>query len=144
MFFLYPSSTRGCKIQRFFESHGGKILGVFDFHEGEILWLKKFYGCKKKIRRSRRPKNFGLFFVQNQDFSGENYFFDLSGSEIFDIYKSGGCKFQRKLKSHWRKIWRLFFFELCLAGFKKKQTRRLIKKSKIWIFLRFFLKYCFY
>ena len=60
-----------------------------------------------------------FFLVQNQDFSG-NFFYDLSGSEIFDIsefhgckiwsiFKSGGCKFQRNLKSHGCKIQRFFF-----------------------------------
>ena len=66
-------------------------MGVFDFNGGKILGLKKSYGCKKKIG----AENFGLFLVHNQDFSGENYFFDLSGSEIFDVYKSGGCRFQK-------------------------------------------------
>ena len=48
----------------------------------------------KNWRPRRRPKNFGLFLVQNQDFSGGNYFFDLLGSEIFDIYKSAGVSFR--------------------------------------------------
>ena len=58
-----PSSTRGCKIQRFFESHGGKILGVFDFHGGKIFELKKSCGCKKKIGPRRRPEIFGFFLI---------------------------------------------------------------------------------
>ena len=49
---------------------------------------------KKNGGQEGGQKMFGLFLVQNQDFSGEKYFFDLSGSEIFDIYKSGGCKFR--------------------------------------------------
>ena len=92
-------------FQRFFESHGGKILG-----------FKKSYGCKKKFR----PKIFGLFFGAKSRFSGKYFFFDLSGSEFFDIsefhgckiwsiFKSGGCKFQRNLKSHGCKIQRFFF-----------------------------------
>ena len=91
-------------FQRFFESHGGKFQRVFDFHGGKILGLKKSYGCKKKIRPPKAAENFWPFFlVQNQDFSGKFFiFFDLSGSEIFDIsefhgrkiwsiFKSGGC-----------------------------------------------------
>ena len=111
--FFFPPQHAGVRFRGFSNPTGGKILGVFDFHGGEILGLKKSYGCKKK---NRWPK-FLVFFWCIIKISGENYFFDLSGSEIFDIYKSGGYKFQRKLKSHVRKIWRLFFLELCLAGF---------------------------
>ena len=80
-------------------------------------------------------KILAFFFVQNQDFSGENIFFDLSGSEIFDIseshgckiwsiFKSGGRKFQTKLKSHGRKIWGLFFGNFVEEGNKKKKTKK--------------------
>ena len=106
---------------RGFSNLGGKFQRFFDFHEGKILGLKKSYGCKKKNLAFFWCKNFWPFFlVQNQDFSGENIFFDLSGSEILDIsefhgckfwslFKSGRRKFQRKLKSHGRTIWGLFF-----------------------------------
>ena len=60
--------------------------------------------------------------MQIQDFSGEMFFFFLTSQEvkIFDIsefhgckfwsvFKSGGRKFQIKLKSHGCKIGRLFF-----------------------------------
>ena len=40
--FFFTPPQRGCKIQRFFESHGGKILEVFDFH-GD-------FGVKKILR----------------------------------------------------------------------------------------------
>ena len=105
----------GRKFLAFFleqnQDFSGEIIFFFDLSGSEIFDISEFHGCKKKNwRPRRRPKNVGLFLLQNQDFSGENYFFDLSGSEIFDIYKSGGCTFQRKLKSHGRKIWRLFFW----------------------------------
>ena len=122
--------SHGCKIQKFFESHGGKFQRFFDFHGGKILGLKKSYG-KKKFRPPKVAENFWLFFlVQNQDFSGI-FFFDLSGSEIFDIsefhgckiwsiFKSGGCKFQRNLKSYG--CFRDFFWGLMLRRAEKKLT----------------------
>ena len=74
---------------------------------------------RKNSGRRRRPKIFGLFFGgQNQDFSGK-FFFDLSGSAIFDIsefhgckiwsiFKSGGCKLE-KSEIPRCKIQRFFF-----------------------------------
>ena len=105
-------------FQRFFESHGGKFQRFFDFHWGKILGLKKSYGYKKKIRPPKAAEKFWPFFCAKSRFQWEKcFFFDLSGSAIFDIsefhvckiwsiFKSGGCKFQRNLKSHGCKIQR--------------------------------------
>ena len=71
-----------------------------------------------------------FFLVQNQDFSGKIVFFYLSGSGIFDIsefhgckiwsiFKSGGYKFQRNLKSHGCKI-QIFFLGFMLRRAEKK------------------------
>ena len=126
-FYIFqPSSTRGCKIQRFFESHGGKFQRFFDFHGGKILGLKKSYGCKK---------NFGLFFWCKIKISVGFFFLNLSGSEIFDIsefhgckicsiFKAGGCKLERNLKSHGCKI-RIFFLGVYVEeGWKNPKNSR--------------------
>ena len=86
-FFFLFSSTRGCKIKRFFESHGCEILGVFDFHGGKILGLKKSYGCKKKKSAAEAGRKILAFFFwcKIKISVGKYFFFDLSGSEIFDI-----------------------------------------------------------
>ena len=57
-----PSSTRGCKIQRFFDFHGGKILGFSGFHRGENLGVKKSCGCKKNTRPPKAAKKLAFFF----------------------------------------------------------------------------------
>ena len=88
--FFQPSSTRGCKIQRFFESH--EILGFSGFHGGKKLRVKKSYGCKKNTRPSKAAENFWPFFWCKIKISVGKFFFDLSGSAIFDISEFHGCK----------------------------------------------------
>ena len=112
-------------------------------------------GVRKNFGRRRRPKNFGLFFGAKSRFQWGNNFFDLSGSEIFDIsefhgckiwsiFNSGGRKFQRKLKFRGREIWRLFFGGTLLRrGNQKKNWRLREKKSAAGadiFFLDFFSK----
>ena len=120
-------------FQRFFESHGGKFQRFFDFHGGKILGVKKSYGCKKKFRPPKAAENFGLFFGAKSRFQW-HFFFDLSKIKIFDIsefhgckiwtiFKSGGRKFQRKLKSHGRKIWGIFFGNFVEEGNKKNKKK---------------------
>ena len=108
-FFFCPPPARSDVRFRGFQDVGGKNL---------------VFKNPTDVRKTPRPpkaaeKFWPFFFVQNQDFSG-GFFFDLSESEIFDIsefhgckicslFKSGGRKFQRKLKSQGREILRFFF-----------------------------------
>ena len=100
-----------------------------------------FSGARRRFQKSaakKAAKIFWSFFGAKSIFSGI-FFFDLSGSEIFDIYKSGGCKFQRKLKSHGRKIWRLFFWNFASRGLKKnKKTTPYKNFQNFRIFCVFF------
>ena len=61
--------------------------------EVRFVGSKKSYGCKKKIRPPKAAEKFWPFFLCKIKISvGKILFFDLSGSEIFDISESHGCK----------------------------------------------------
>ena len=81
-------------------------MGFSGFHGGENFGFKKIHGCKKKNRPPKAAENFWPFFKYKIKISVEKlfFFFDLSGSEIFDISEFHGRKILEFSGCHGGKI----------------------------------------
>ena len=130
-FFCYRSSTRGCKIQRFFESHGGKIWWFFDFHGGKILGFKKYYGCKKKNSATEGGRKTLVFFWCKSKISVGKYFFLTSQEVKFLTFQNFTVRFGPfsnlagvSFRENWNptdvRFGDIFLGGLCWGGLEKK------------------------